>query len=229
MVLAMDGRSLIVQLMRHGESAANAGQITTGPAEIPLTAAGVVQAEALSRSLVLSPAAIICSPFLRARQTAAPANRRFGVPVEIWPIQEFTYLAPVRCAGTTVAERRTWVEAYWRRCDPAHVDGPGAESFAQLVDRVRTTLDRLLSYRGSVLMIGHGHFMQALRWWIEEQPAVLTAEHVHAFRQRDLASPIPNSQGYVLMRTECGWEARPSRGTSYPATWAKDPNVEEFR
>lgn len=162
----MNGRSLTVQLLRHGETAANAGQITTDPAEIPLTAAGLVQAEALSCSLVQAPMAIICSPFLRARQTAAPADRRFGVPVEIWPIQEFTYLAPAKCVGTTVAERRAWVEAYWRRCDPVYVDGPGAESFPQLVDRVRATLGCLLSYRGGVLMIGHGQFMQAVRWWL---------------------------------------------------------------
>ena len=201
----MKHRPLTVQLVRHGESLANAGQVTDHPAEIPLTAAGMEQAEAICRSLTLPPTAVFCSPFLRARQTAAPIARRFGVSLEIWPIQEFTYLAPARCAGTTAAERREWVEAYWLRCDPAYIDGPGAESFAQLVDRVRATLDRLLHYSGSLLMIGHGQFMQALRWWVEEQPAVLAAEHVHAFRQRDYSSPIPNGQGYLLMQTEGRW------------------------
>jgi len=127
-----------------------------------------------------------------------------------------------------VAERRTWVEAYWHRRDPAYVDGPGAESFAQLMGRVQATLDRLLSCQGKVLMVGHGQFMQALRWWIEEQPPVLTAEHVHAFRQRDHASPIPNGQGYVLARIERQWKALFTRHE--PASdLAGNLNMEELR
>lgn len=78
----MNGRSLTVQLLRHGESAANAGQITTDPAEIPLTAAGLVQAEALSCSLVQAPMAIICSPFLRARQRPRPRIAASASPLK---------------------------------------------------------------------------------------------------------------------------------------------------
>lgn len=50
-------------------------------------------------------------------------------PFETWPIQEFTYLEPARCANTTVAQRKEWVEAYWARSDLAFTDGAGAESF----------------------------------------------------------------------------------------------------
>jgi len=49
-------------------------------------------------------------------------------------------------------------------------------------------------------MVGHGQFMQALRWWIESQPAKLTGEHLRAFRQLDRSAPILNCQGYVLAR-----------------------------
>ncbi|RQO61742.1 hypothetical protein DBR47_06230 [Paucibacter sp. KBW04] len=43
----------------------------------------------------------------RAKQFGAPAIAKFADdPAELWPIQEFTYLAPGRCAGTTVSERR---------------------------------------------------------------------------------------------------------------------------
>ena len=35
------------------------------------------------------------------QQTAAPTIARFpGVPVEVWPIEEFTYLQPARWNGT---------------------------------------------------------------------------------------------------------------------------------
>jgi len=72
-------RPLTVQLVRHCESLANAGQVTTDPAEIPLTAAGLEQAEALGSSFTASPTTVICSPFLRARETAEPVARRFGL------------------------------------------------------------------------------------------------------------------------------------------------------
>src|SRR3546814_5730649 len=39
--------------------------------------------------------------FRSTRQTAAPTIARFpGVPVEVWPIEEFTYLQPARWNGT---------------------------------------------------------------------------------------------------------------------------------
>ncbi|NIE84349.1 histidine phosphatase family protein [Burkholderia sp. Cy-647] len=105
---------LRVACIRHGESAANAGSATDDPASIPLTEAGQQQAFAISRRLTSPPNLIICSPFDRAQQTAAPTLRRFPhTPRETWPIQEFTYLTPAKCAGTSAAQRRPWVEAYW--------------------------------------------------------------------------------------------------------------------
>jgi hypothetical protein len=51
----------------------------------------------------------VTSPHLRTQQTTAPTIERFpDVPVEVWPIEEFTYLQPLaetaRCRQT---ERRT--------------------------------------------------------------------------------------------------------------------------
>lgn len=197
----------LVRLVRHGESVANAGQATADPGDIPLSVLGQKQAEALSHSVRAPPSRIICSPFLRARQTAEPVARRFGLRPEVWPIQEFTYLAPGRCAGTTGAERRLWVEAFWEQSDPAYSDGPGAESFLDLIERVKIALGRLESCRGRVLMIGHGQFMQALRWWNSQQPATVRGAHMQAFRQLDVDTPIKNGEGYLLHYAERRWLA----------------------
>lgn len=43
--------SLVVHLIRHGESAANAGQTSDDPASIPLTEFGLSQADYLSSTL----------------------------------------------------------------------------------------------------------------------------------------------------------------------------------
>jgi len=129
---------LRVLCFRHGESAANAGRATSDPASIPLTELGEQQAHAISTRLAESPAIVICSPFLRARQTAAPTLTRFpAVPSDIWPVQEFTYLAPARCEGTSAQQRRPWVDAYWNAYKPTLLDGPEAESFSAFIERVR--------------------------------------------------------------------------------------------
>ncbi len=155
-----------VRLIRHAESAANAGAATADPASIPLTARGHEQAQASGDAFVDVPDLIVCSPFLRVRQTAAPTVARFAtVLVQTWPIEEFTYLSPDRCAHTTAEQRRPWVAALWQAADPLAIDGPGVESFAAFVGRVHIALDRLVTLpAASVAVFGHGQLMQALRW-----------------------------------------------------------------
>lgn len=119
-----------IKLVRHGESAANAGQASRNHESIPLTHRGLEQAITVARSFTKAPELIVASPFSRAQATAQETSAIFPtVAIETWPIQEFTYLAPARCVDTTVAQRRDWVDAYWARAEPAFCDGEGAESF----------------------------------------------------------------------------------------------------
>lgn len=191
-----------VACFRHGESAANAGGATHDPASIPLTEKGEQQAVAISLRFASAPNRLICSPFYRAQQTAAPTVSRFPLtPTETWPIQEFTYLAPAKCAGTAAAQRRPWVQTYWSTSDPSYIDGPGAESFAAFIQRVRTALRDLVRLRSSsdvtVAMFGHGQFFQAMRWLIETGAANIDADAMRAFRLVDQRSPIHNGDGFV--------------------------------
>lgn len=99
-----------VRLIRHGESAANAGEPTKDHASIPLTAKGVEQADKLARSFTRAPKLIVASPFLRAQATAFVTTTLYPtVAFETWPIYEFTYLEPAQCVSTTLAQRRGWV------------------------------------------------------------------------------------------------------------------------
>ena len=185
---------LTVRFIRHAESAANAGAATSDPASIPLTPRGHEQAQAVSDSFSDAPDLIICSPFLRVQQTAAPTCARFtSTPMETWAVQEFTYLAPTRCAHTTAEQRRPWVAQYWNAADPLAVDGDGAESFAAFMWRVSAALDRLAELPlASVALFGHGQFMQAVRWSITSRPQVINADAMRAFHAFDLAHPIAN-------------------------------------
>ena len=183
-------------LVRHGESAANAGIATTDPATIPLTPAGRSQAEKLAATLE-QPDLIVVSPYLRTRQTAEPTISRFpDVPVEVWPVQEFTYLSPERCIGTTAEQRRPMVEGYWHRCDPGHDDGAGAESFSAMLDRVKGLRERLAAHPAdSIVVFTHGQIMQALRL-LRAHAGAADWELMAWFLEFDRRSPIHN--GMVL-------------------------------
>ena len=87
------------------------------------------------------------------------------MPVEIWPIEEFTYLQPARWNGTRSAERLPFLERYWQAADPDHCDGDGAESFATMLPRAEVALTRLAALPEGALayVFSHGHFIQAVR------------------------------------------------------------------
>lgn len=121
--------------------------------------------------------------------------RRFpDVPVETWPVQEFTYLSPSRCIDTTAEQRRPQVEAYWHRCDPDHDDGPGAESFSAMLGRVRDLQNRLVAHpAGRIAVFTHGQVMQAFRL-LDMHPAMSHRELMSRFLGFDRHSPVHNGQ-----------------------------------
>jgi broad specificity phosphatase PhoE len=87
--------------IRHGQSTGNAGVPCTDLATIELTEKGWNQARQVAMEWTEKPSLIVTSPFLRTQQTAAPTIERFpDVPVQVWPIEEFTYLQPSRWNGT---------------------------------------------------------------------------------------------------------------------------------
>ena len=197
---------LTVHFVRHGESAANAGTATSDPALIPLTDLGWEQARAVAETFQQTPALIVTSPYERAADTAKPTVERFpGVLVEVWPVEEFTYLSPSRCLNTTTAERKPWVESYWISADPEFTDGPGTESFSSLIQRARESLRRLHGMTGYVAVFGHGQFIQAVRWLVTESPERIDSEAMRAFRSFDLINAIVNCQVVTIKHDSQRW------------------------
>jgi broad specificity phosphatase PhoE len=183
--------------IRHGQSTGNAGIPCDDLALLELTDLGWEQAREVASKWTEVPDLIIISPYLRAQQTAAATIERFhGVPVEVWPIQEFTYLQPSRWNGTLSDERMPFLERYWGQADPEYCDGEGAESFSALLDRARAALDGLeaLPAESLVYVFSHGQFIQAARslavdstlsdkekmkkFWGKGSPAIANAQRV---------------------------------------------------
>ena len=184
-----------IWLVRHGQSAANAGLPTEGHGDVPLTELGRQQACAVARRVERPPDLLIVSPFLRACATCEPIQARWpATRRETWPIQELTYLSPARCAGTTSATRRPLVDAYWRRCDPHYVDGSEAESFSAFSSRLRDFHQRLLALDCAyVIAVGHGQFFRAYTMCLTDGFTV-TPEWMARYRIVETGNPIANCE-----------------------------------
>ena len=147
-------------LLRHGETELTGQQRFSGSggSDPALSEPGRTQAARAARALAAdgSVQAVVTSPLLRCRQTAAAAAERLGLPVAVEPdLRETDFGA---WDGLTFAEAR--------ERGPADMDAwlgspsaapPGGESFAQVRDRVARARDRLLAaHRGrTVLLVSH--------------------------------------------------------------------------
>lgn len=190
-----------VWFIRHAESEANAGFISSDPGAIPLTEKGHQQAIAVSKIMPEIPSLIVVSPYIRTQQTAQPTLRRFPqVENQKWDIQEFTFLSPEVCRNTTASQRRPWVKEYWKRNDPFHRHGEGAESFADLLLRVQDTFRRIEKIEdGYVLIFSHGQFMRAFLLSLLVKSFEPTPELMKKFEFFTKTLEIPNC-GIIKLR-----------------------------
>jgi len=187
--------SKTIWLIRHGESAANAGLATETPESIPLTEKGFRQAQLLADYFPETPSLIIVSPYLRAEQTAAPLINRFSsLSVQKWVVHEFTYLSLERCGHSTMAMRKPLVDEFWNRSDADYCDGDGAESFAGFIYRVRETTEKLKAAEyQSIAVFTHAQFIRALMWIILTGNREINSKSMKEFYYFLLAVSFPNT------------------------------------
>ena len=182
-----------IWLIRHGESIANAGEPTQDHSTIPLSTQGIKQAQALALQIPEEPGLIVTSPYLRAQQTAMLTIGRFpNAATGIWDcIHEFVYLAPATCVGTTFTQRRPRVIAYWRKLDPDYIDGEGAESYRQLIERIERTIAILHRRREKfILLFTHAQFIRNFLL-VYQNPGRTAEEYMAMFRH---SHPVRNCQ-----------------------------------
>lgn len=122
-------------LVRHGRTEANARGLLLGRLDVPLDATGERQAAALADAVLASVAdageriaAVVSSPLLRTRQTAAA----LGLPVEV--DERFVELDYGEFDGRPLADVPPEVWRAWRT--DAAFRPPGGETLAQVSDRV---------------------------------------------------------------------------------------------
>ena len=155
-------------MLRHGESEGNAQHVLAVRAfDPPLTDAGVEQALTQAESLCLAGiTAIHASPLLRARQTAAFASERCGLPVAysdaLWEV-DVGELDGRSVNEESIAVFQAVLDEWEAGCWDARL--PGGETFAGVRDRFQGFLDDALSgVGGPVLVVGHGVLFMVVLW-----------------------------------------------------------------
>ena len=146
-----------ILLIRHGETALNVARILQ-PADTPLSARGIEQAQALAQHLAdIGVAAILASDLPRARHTAEIIATATGAPIETtdllrernfgdWRGQPYDALPP---------DRLLMAEA-----------PPGGESGAAFADRVAQAfalvVQRAATTPGALAVVSHGLVVGAM-------------------------------------------------------------------
>lgn len=182
-----------IWFIRHGESASNAGEVTNDPHSTPLTEVGQQQAQIVAQTFAEPPKLIVTSPYVRTHQTAAPLRERFPEAAhEEWQVEELGYITPEKYAGTTGKDRVPWIYAFMTNTDPDFVDGEGAESFNDMLNRVAVMREKLLeSEAQSIAVFTHGAYLRIFLWqWLLGAPRA--AEHKGNFGPFLMSVSVPN-------------------------------------
>src|SRR3954465_4914880 len=131
-------------LPRHGQTAYNAEGRFQGHLPVPLDETGLTQAHALAEVVAgIEVRTLVCSPLLRARETAGVVAARIG-------------LTPEEDARFTETDTGDWTDRSFAEIRAEDPDGfhryeisdptfryPGGESFAEQSDRVQAGLAAL--------------------------------------------------------------------------------------
>ena len=158
-MVRLTDRPLQLYFVRHGETEWSARGLHTGVTDLPLTAAGTLQASRLAVFLSdIKLIGVFTSPLTRARQTCETAGFANEAIVDAdlaeWDYGEYE--------GRTTADihrtRPGW-DVFKDGC-------PGGEEPAQIAQRVDRVIARQKGSSGSIALFSHGQFGCALaaRW-----------------------------------------------------------------
>jgi probable phosphoglycerate mutase len=144
-----------IWLIRHGETEWSLSGQHTGRTDLPLTAAGVREAEELGRYLAKRPfALVLTSPLQRAHETCNLAG--YGGVAQIEPdLCEWDYGA---YEGRTSAQIQESVPGWTIWTSPV----PQGETIQQVAARASRVIERAAKAGGHVALFAHGHLLRIL-------------------------------------------------------------------
>ena len=192
--------------VRHGESIANAGGITMPHPDIPLTALGQSQAQAIADCIGFKAASVLASQFVRSQETAKPYCLSMALPLEVDArLNEFSSLSLASIVGMEGTQRRRLAAAYWQRADPWFRTGDGADTFVEFAQRVAEFREAIPQLPSRVAIFGHGIWLGMLIWQLLGF-ASNGSDDMRAFRHFQQKLPMSNGVIYRLNREGRRWE-----------------------
>ena len=149
---------------RHGETVWNVENKICGVTDIPLTDRGRAQARALGRRLAAEPTGItriLCSPLVRASETARLIAAETGLPLTVEPRlreQAFgRYEGTPRNGAAFALAKLHFIDRF-----------DGGESMLQLAARIYALLDELRGQDGPVLLVAHNGIARVVQSYFHD-------------------------------------------------------------
>ena len=149
---------------RHGETVWNVENKICGVTDIPLTDNGRAQARALGRRLAVEPTGItriLCSPLIRASETARLIAAETGLPLTVEPRlreQAFgRYEGTPRNGAAFALAKLHFIDRF-----------DGGESMLQLAARIYALLDELRGQDGPVLLVAHNGIARVVQSYFHD-------------------------------------------------------------
>lgn len=140
---------MILYLIRHGETVTS-GNTYAGRSDVALTAHGHAQAHRLVQRFGQRPlSTVLCSPLVRAVDTARPIAQAHGLELQIDPaLMEFDF-------GIFEGADKGKLGLSLRK-DHAEIPVPGGESLRDVWHRAGVALDRVRAFpMGDCAIVGH--------------------------------------------------------------------------
>jgi broad specificity phosphatase PhoE len=152
--------------IRHGESTSNYGELITGQQDVPLTEIGRKQARDAGQEIVTKGIQIdhiICSPLMRAHDTAILIAQQIGFPEDAIQVNK---LVIERSFGSLEG---TPNDGSVRLTDDL-IQASGGELDPAIRTRVQLFLESLKDTKGTVLVVSHTGFGRRLRAVVNNIP-----------------------------------------------------------
>lgn len=160
-------------LVRHGETAHNAGGITLGRADIPLNELGRLQAQAVARAIRGPIAAVYSSPLSRAFDTATAIARTIdGVSVRhAEPLIEMDVGKVEHLAHDELRERHGDFLRAWT-ITPGTARMPGGEALYEVQERAWSWVDqaRETHTANTIVAVSHNFVILTIACRVLELP-----------------------------------------------------------
>lgn len=154
-----------IYFVRHGQSQWNVENKVCGSTDVPLTEKGHEQAIATGQAILeagVKADMILCSPLVRAAETARHISEVTGVPCRVEPrIIEQNF---GKWEGTSPRDAADFQAS--KRCFLDHYDG--GESMFQLAQRIYNVLDELKEDDKTYILVAHNGIARVVASYFQD-------------------------------------------------------------